>query len=287
MKAPMLAELQVAFHDHLLDQASTIGQEVLDGGRIGVDRRLHIYHNAYRVRLLENLQDAYEKTWAYLGDAAFETSALAFIDGNPPRNRNLRWHGCGFSPWLADRFPQDPDIAELALIDWQLRQAFDGPNATPIQAEDLAGLSAEDWADAGFLFSPTLFIAALRTNSVRIWHAIDREQVPPTAEPLPVPTWLLIWRKGWQPHFRTIQAAEHAALMQLQGGASFADVCAGLGRTFSEQEAAVRGAGYLQAWLQDGLIVGLTRASAQWLNASPDAASACRYRRSRWQKGQT
>ena len=262
MKLPELTDLQVAFHDHLLNLPSTIEQEVLEGGRIGVDHRLHIYHNAYRVRLLENLQDAFEKTWAYLGDETFESSALAFIEDNPPRHRNLRWHGAAFPQWLENRFPQDRDIAELALIDWRLRLAFDGPNASPVQSAELANLSAEDWASVGFQFVPTLFVAPLRFNTVNIWHAIDQEQAPPAAEPLAHPTWLLIWRKGWQPHFRTIQAAEHAALLQLQDGASFAQVCAALSEQFSDQEAARVAAGSLRTWLRDEMIAGLTRPSA-------------------------
>lgn len=262
MKSPELTDLQVAFHDHLLNLPSTLSQEVSEGGRISVDHRLHIYHNAYRARLLENLQDAYEKTWAYLGDATFESSALAFIEDNPPRHRNLRWHGAAFPQWLENQFPQDLDIAELARIDWQLRQAFDGPNATPVSSAELARLSVGDWASVGFQLAPTLFIAPLRFNSVSIWHAIDREQAPPVAEPLPAPSWLLIWRKGWQPHFRTIQAAEHAALAQLQGGASFARVCAALGGQFSDQAAASVAAERLRTWVQDELIAGLTNVPA-------------------------
>jgi hypothetical protein len=258
VKSPELTTLQIAFHDHLLNLPSEIAQEVVAGGRIGVDHRLHIYHNAYRARLLENMQDAFEKTWTYLGDDTFESSALAFIEENPPRHRNLRWHGAEFPQWLARQFPQDEDIAELALIDWQLRRAFDGPNAKPVQATEMAGLSPEVWGSVGFQFAPTLFVAPLHTNSVSIWHALDQEQAPPVAEPLPAPSWLLIWRKAWQPHFRTILAVEHAALTQLQGGASFAQVCAELGEQFSDQEAATVAAESLSTWLQDELIVGLT-----------------------------
>lgn len=258
MKALELSGLQTAFHDHLLSQAGAIAQEVIDDGRISVDHRLQIYHNAYRVRLLENLQDAYEKTWAYLGGEAFEASALAYIESHPPRHRTLRWHGAEFPQWLGNRFPDDPDIAELALIDWQLRQAFDGPDATPVAAPDLARLSVEEWASVGFGFVPTLFVTPLRFNSVDIWHALDQAHIPPAAEPLSRPAWLLIWRKGWQPHFRILQAAEHAALRQLQDGASFAQVCAGLAERFSDQEAARVAAESLRIWLQDEMISGLT-----------------------------
>jgi hypothetical protein len=261
MKALALNGLQVAFHEHLLNGAPTITQEVVTGGRIGVDHRLHIYHNAYRVRLLENLKDAFEKTWAYLGDETFASSALAFLEANPPRHRNLRWHGADFPQWLAERFPNDQDIAELATIDWQLRHAFDGPDAAPLPPTALAELSPEQWESVGFAFAPTLSLAPLRYNSVGIWHALDQEQTPPGAETLPEPTWLLIWRKGWQPHFRTIRAVEHAALSQLHAGASFAQVCAALNEQFSDQQATQVAAASLGTWLQDELIVGLTGVS--------------------------
>ena len=86
----------------------------------------------------------------------------------------------------------------------------------------------------------------------------------------------MIWRKGWQPHFRTLQAVEHVALMQLQDGTSLAQVCNVLGEQFSDQEAASVAAGSLRTWLQDELIVGLTRPSGGRFNALPDEASACR-----------
>jgi len=258
MKALALNNLQVDFHEHLLNGSPMIAQEVVSGGRIDVAHRLHIYHNAYRVRLQENLQDAFEKTWAYLGDETFAASALAFLEENPPQHRNLRWHGANFPHWLANRFPEDADIAELATIDWQLRHAFDGPNATPLAATELAGLSTEQWETVGFQFAPTLFLAPLRYNTVSIWHALDQEQIPPPAEILPEPTWLLIWRKGWQPHFRTIHAIEHTALSRLHAGVTFAQVCAAMSEQYSDQQTTQAAAESLRTWLEDELIVELT-----------------------------
>jgi hypothetical protein len=253
-----LAALQAAFHDHLLDRPSTFAAAVAPGGRIDAARRLHIYHHAYRARLLENLQDAFEKTWTYLGDDAFEAAALAFVAAHPPQHRNLRWHGAEFPRWLAARYPQDVDIAELAMIDWQLRSAFDGPDAAPLAPATLAGLDAEQWETVGFRFAPTLFFAPLRSNAAGIWHALDRGEAPPPAASLPDAAWLLIWRKGWQPHFRTIDAVEHAALSQLREGASFASVCASLGDRAADGDAAATAAQHLGTWLRDELVVGLT-----------------------------
>lgn len=252
-----LSALQVNFHEHLLNLPNNIQHEVVVGGRISVEHRLYIYHHAYRARLLETLQDAFEKTWAYLGDDAFESAALAYIEKNSPCHRNLRWYGEGFPQWLASRFPDDGDISELAIIDWQLRCAFDAPDAPPLRVADLGSLSAEDWDKVGFHFTPSLFVAPVQYNTVPLWHALDRDEAPPAAEKLTDTNWLLIWRKGWQPHFRTIQAAEHAALSHLIRGASFAQICTFLNELFPDQDAATLAAGMLSTWLRDELIVEL------------------------------
>lgn len=259
MKSDELARLQIALQVHLLNRPSAIAQEVAMGGRISVAHRLQIYLRAYRALLLENLRDAFEKTWAYLGDTEFESSALASIESNPPRHRNLRWYGADLPQWLAKQFPRDADIGGRALIDWHLRHAFDGPDAVSIGP---AGLSAADWETVGFGFVPTLYIAPLRTNSASIWRALDQGQTPPVARPLPEPGWLLIWRKGRQPHFRARQAVEHAVLSQLLEGASFAQTCVFLGRQIADPEATALAAERLTTWLHDELIVGLTGVQA-------------------------
>lgn len=256
MKA--LSALQVNFHSHLLNLPNNMQQEVVDGGRISVEHRLHIYHHAYRIRLLETLQDAFEKTWSYLGDHAFKSAALSFIEKTPPRHRNLRWYGEMFPQWLATRFPDDGDIAELAIIDWQLRRAFDGPDAPPLRIADLASLSTADWDKVGFGFTPSLCVTPMQYNAVSIWHALDREEMPPTAENLAEASWLLVWRKGWQPHFRTIRCVEFYGLSLLMNGESFAQMCSGLDESFPEGDTATLAAEMLSTWLTDELIVALT-----------------------------
>ena len=258
MKAQNLTSLQVSLHDHLLNHPSSIAEEVVAGGRITVEHRLHIYHNAYRARLLENLQDTFDKTWGYLGDETFEAAAREYIEVSPSTYRNLRGYGATFPDWLAARFAEDADIAELAMLDWQLRQAFDAADATPIKGDALSGLASSAWETLVFQFTPSLHLSPLRYNSVSIWQALDQEQTPPASEKLAEPSWLLIWRKGWKPHFRTINAVEHAALLQLLQGTPFSEVCTALIEEFSETEAAIVAAESLHTWLNDELLVGLS-----------------------------
>lgn len=252
-----LAVLQSDFQSHLLGQPSDVARQIVVRG-ISVEQRLHIYCNAYQVRLLENLKDAFEKTWAYLGDAEFEAAASAFINEHPPLQRNLRWYGEDFPEWLASRHVSESEIAELALIDWQLRHAFDGPDASPLAVEDIACLMPEDWERVGFGFVPTLAMSSLRTNSIVIWRAIDEEKTPPASVQLPESQWLITWRKGWQPHFRTIHPIERFAMSLLIQGDSFAAVCQVLEARWPERGAAKLAAQYLAAWLSDGLLSDLT-----------------------------
>lgn len=256
--ATSLGRLQAALHDHLLGRTSGIEAEVLAGGLIDTPRRLRIYHHAYRARLLEALRDAYEKTWSYLGDERFDACAGAYIESHPPIARSLRWYGADWPAWLDAQYPADGDIGELAALDWQLRRAFDGPDAAPLPLSSLQQLTPADWESVGFELAPTLQLLPLRFNSLALWHAIDREQMPPPAQPLSRPAQMAVWRKGWQPHFRSLDDIEHAALDALQRGSSFAATCLGLERDFPGHDIAAASAGHLRQWFDDELVVAVT-----------------------------
>jgi hypothetical protein len=255
-----LAATQHDFQQYLFDAASDIAPQIRSGGRIPVEKRLGIYHNAYRVRLVDTLRDTYEKTWAYLGDTLFDACALAYVEAHPPAHRSLRDYGATLPKALAERFPGDPDIAELARMDGLLRQVFDGPDAVALPLEALASLSADDWETLGFAFVPTLALSPLRFNTPAIWSALDRGETPPAAAPLPAPAALCVWRRGWQPHFRSVDETEWAALERLREGARFADVCQTLHDTRVDASTLI--ARYLRSWLTEGLVAGITNADA-------------------------
>ena len=251
-----LAGTQDDFQQYLFNAASPVALQVRPGGRIAVEKRLGIYHNAYRVRLVDNLRDTYEKTWTYLGDTLFEQCALAYVETHPPAHRSLRDYGAALPDWLAARFPDDLDIAELARMDWLLRQAFDGPDAEALSLDALADLTADDWEMLGFDFVPTLALCPLRFNTPAIWSALDQAASPPTVLRLPVSAGLCVWRRGWQPHFRTLDETEFTALSRLCERARFAEVCQTLSET--DADASTRISHYLRSWLTDGLVAGLT-----------------------------
>jgi len=235
-----LALLQNGFCAYLLDRPTQIAGEVTGD--------LNVYHHAYRAQLLNCLRDTFEKSWSWLGDKAFEAAALAHIEAHPPASWTLNLYGEDFDRTLAERHPQDLEIAELAWLEWSLRRAFDGPDAG---VPDPADLAAIDWDNAILHLVPTLKLASAVTNCAAIWTALSQDRPPPPAERLPAPIAIRVWKQGLTAKFRSIDAIEEKALRLLLEGADFAKLCSILD---SEQEIGR----CLGLWLQDGLIAAVT-----------------------------
>lgn len=218
-------------------------------------RRMRVYHHAYRARLSGLLREVFGKTWSYLGDEAFDAAVTRYVESHPSTSRSLDDYGAAFPNHLAHLLPAEIDVAELAWLDWTMRRVFDGPDAEPIDPTALAALGGDDWDHARFDLHPTLTIRAVSTNVGALWASLDVGS-PLMPAPLETPLAVRVWRKGLQPHFRTIGPLEAAALTQLCSGATFAGLCERLSRS-REPEPVERAAGMLTGWLQDGLIVGV------------------------------
>ena len=258
-----LAQQQSSFLQHLLTGDAAIATHIRDGG-IGTERRLHIYHHAYRMRLIDTLRDSFGHTLLYLGDEHFNAAALAHVEGHTSSHPSLRWYGADFPQTLATRFDQAPQVAELAQLDWALRHAFDGPDAPVLTLADLAELAPGRWADVGFTLHPTYTRLQLRHNTLAIWQALDDDGVPPEAAPLAECGELMIWRRGHQPHFRSLQALEAVALSGLHGGLGFAVVCATLADRFASADMAAEVGSLLRRWVDEELLT-----EVRWQGGAP------------------
>jgi hypothetical protein len=252
-----LEALQAAFARHLLDEPSDFATAVAEGGRIGVKRRLAIYHNAYRARLVEALKDSFGHTLMYLGDDNFEAAARAYLAEHPSTHPNLRWFGAAFADWLGAAAPSDPDIGELAALDWALRRAFDGADAPVLTVAELAALPPEAWAHVGLVWHPTCQRLQLAHNTLAIWSALDQDETPPDAERLEAPTELLVWRLDLRPHFRSLGALEAQAIDRLMAGDGFAATCAALAERFPDLDIAPETGALLRRWVDEGLLTAL------------------------------
>ncbi|MDI1348559.1 DNA-binding domain-containing protein [Aquabacterium sp.] len=212
-------------------------------------RRLGVYHGAYRARLLETLRDTYGHTLRLLGDDAFDALALAYIAQSPSTHRNLRWYGETWPDFLVDAA-----VAELARLDWALREAFDGPDDTVLGLRDLQLLAPDAWAVVRLRPHATVRRLAMRHNTLQRWHALDDERPVPDAEPLPAPGWVLVWRRDDRPHFRSMAAPEAWAVRQLLAGQPWVALCEGLAEAWPDQDATTLAAQCLRRWVDEDVL---------------------------------
>jgi hypothetical protein len=129
---PALLELQKdwvasVLQDTLPEEAPTL-LSLAQSGSDTAHERLGIYHRAYRLRLCEVLRDSFAKTSAYMGEL-FDKHASEFAVSQPPALRNLGRYGATLPAFLQQTYPDNPELAELAQIDWDLRSRFDGADA--------------------------------------------------------------------------------------------------------------------------------------------------------------
>jgi uncharacterized protein (UPF0276 family) len=221
--------------------------------RPGLDagQRLRIYHHAYRARLSEVLADSFAKTHLFMGSDLFDEEATAFAVAQPPRTRSLNRYGAAFPAYLAARYPDNPELHELAQLDWDLRSCFDGPDAAALSAADAQADASASWLLREDPLHPSLTLRPVRMPVVSMWKAIDADAEVPEATPLPEPLYIAVWRKGLQPHFQSLDGPQAQFVSQLQAGASISAACTSLAGTPALADPAQL-SGWLQAWLADG-----------------------------------
>src|ERR1700733_5724157 len=256
---PSLSELQRDLQSHLLGGDDTIVEAIVDAPPLPTLERLGIYRNAYRVRLIEALDDTYPVLHAVLGDEAFAALGEEFVAAHPSVYRSIRWYGGELAEFLRRQPPyaEQPIFAELALLEWTLAEVFDAADAEPKPRAALSAIDPSAWGELRFAFHPSLRRLHLEWNTAAVWQAMSREEAPP--DPVcaehPVP-WLL-WRHNLQNYFRSMTADEAAALDAALRGADFAQICEALAEWLPDEEIPLRAASLLALWADSGIIIAV------------------------------
>ncbi|MDI1295413.1 MAG: DUF2063 domain-containing protein, partial [bacterium] len=146
-----------------------------------------------------------------------------------------------------------------AGLDHMLAQTFEGRDADPVSAELLA---KADWDNASLIFMPTLKTRPATTNAGAIWSALAAQEHPPVAALLPRSGTMLVWRQGFTPCFRTIDAVEADALAQLARGTGFGALCASVVDRLGEEKGVAQAGAWLGQWISDGLIADMCQAGS-------------------------
>ena len=199
------------------------------------------------------LDERFAVTRAWLGEEAFQDAIFAHAGRMPPHSWSLDHYPDDFPSTLAQLYPGDAEVAELATLELALGHAFVAADAVPVVPGDLAHV---EWDRARLHLTPSLRMCGLTTNAPAIWSAITGEAMPPPVALLQDGGEILVWRHGETPRFRTTDRPEAVALRQVDSGMNFGSLCATLVDAGGDDPASTAG-GWLAQWLSDGLIIGI------------------------------
>ena len=252
----VLTRIQDDFQNHLLRGDQAVQAHVLGSARVPVATRLGIYAGAYRSRLADALAANYPALAKLLGAADFATLAVDYVRAHDSPFFSIRYYGDQLPAFLAahEDYTAAPVLAELARWEWTMTCVFDAADAAPLAHTELASIPPQRWARLRFVWHPSVHRLELAWNVPQLWQALSDDAARPPAT-LQAASWLL-WRRELATYFRSLSAAEAAALDAARSGWPFAELCELLCEEVGEAQAPAQAAELLRGWLAAGLIVG-------------------------------
>lgn len=256
-----LAELQTAFLAQIRDESLPLPAAWPDRAAAG----MAIYRNNYRTALVDALRESFARTARWVGEEAFRQAAAHHLILHPPGSWTLDAAGLGFDATLAELFPQDPEVAELAWAEWAMLQVFGARDALPLDAAGFGAATAAfdeaGWDGLRLNFMPRLATRMVMQDLPAIWQQLEASSATeedaafvPVDAPLAAPLACHVYREGEQPVFVIAPAHEFGALTAMLTGASFGAACDSLAEQLGPEEAAQEAGAMLGRWLHQGLI---------------------------------
>ena len=265
--APLtLREIQDQLQRAILNGDDAILDTILDNSRTSRQTLFGVYRNAYVGRLVEILQSDYQLTCDYCGADYFREQARAFVGASPSHTQNARWFGVRFPEFLKASVGHaaHPELAEIAMIEKTVADAFDAADAAVLGFEGLAGYAPELWGQLSFAPHPSVTRLDLTTNAFALWKALkDDDDAMPEVVKFDAPEHIVIWRQDTAPMVRVMGAEETMMWTEACRGVRFDGLCEMVATFDDPDNAAGRAAGYLQGWLTSNMLTSVTLAGSQ------------------------
>lgn len=246
---------QQAFQSHLMTGSVEVKASIVGDAKADAETRLEVYYQAYRLRLVEILQNDFTGVHALLGTDAFREMVLKYIAAHPSEHPSVRWFGRHLADFLAlPPYAGHPELAEMAQFEWAWAHAFDAADVAAAGPEVMAAVAPEAWAGLRVSVHPSVQRLDLNYNVPALFEAATRDDTPPPlvgeSDALP---WLL-WRRDLIVHWRSLEADEAWALGAAVQAQTFGDLCSGLCGWHEPDAVPMRAASLLRTWLEEGLL---------------------------------
>ena len=143
---------------------------IVDAPPLPAARVLAIYRHAYRVRLIEALDETYPVLHGLLGDEAFATLGEAFVAAHPSVHRSIRWYGRELAEFLAAAAALSPSSRfsrRSRCSNGRWRRCSTRRMPCPCRAPRYPRIDPPAWGELTFEFHPSLRRLALQVEHGR------------------------------------------------------------------------------------------------------------------------
>ncbi len=254
-----LAERQAAFMQAVLDDDAPLPKGWGNSQAAGMS----VYRGNYRSALIGSLDGTFERTARYVGEDTFKQAAVHHAITQPPSGWTIDEAGAGFDRTCAELFGENPEVAELAWLEWTMLEVSTAPDQEPLSAAAFGGASAsfddEAWMRLSLTFQPRMAGREVSHDLTGLWSAFEEEGKSVPDPTLPSPRACLVWREGERPTFMLTELAQVEALALMQQGASYGELIAALAGEGAGpeaiQQAAMQAGAMLGSWLSEGMVI--------------------------------
>ncbi len=185
------------------------------GWRMKPVEQLDVYREQFWWRHVACLAEDFPALVALMGEESFERAAAAYLDAQPPKDFLLRNLGAGLAEFLARAkgWADDPLLADLARVEWAFIDAFDAPDAPPLDPAAVAAIPQDAWPAARVELHPSLQRLRLSHPAHEMRGAFHRgEKLERVA---PAPTFLVVYRRELRHYQETLDELAFTMLDRL------------------------------------------------------------------------
>jgi hypothetical protein len=225
-------------------------------GRLDAAGRLGVYREQFWLRHLSSLGEDFPTLAWVTGAAPFREILLAYLKSHPPRMWNLQRLGAELPAFLSQHAPwRDDSLAlDACRLDWAFMEAFDAPDARPLDLQALATAPEDAWPTARIELHPALRLLVLGHPAHELREAVKRGEAH--ARPSGVTTRLVVWRDAMCSLRATpVEALAFDLLGELARGVPLGLACA----TVASAEVSAEGDDFgarVGAWFQQWTAIG-------------------------------
>lgn len=226
--------------------------------------RMDIYANDYYWRLAGVLEEHFPTVAWMLGHVRFHNVLTDYVLHEPSHDADLRHYSKPFPDYLADHPEgmEDPELIEVARIELDRVELLDVPDAAMLSLAALEAVPLDQWPDLRLRPCAAMRVRDCSRPFSAMWSLCrEGQSIEEARRSHPrAPSHVLIWRSGLTVFHRDLAAAEARALVALQAGASFLELCMaasgardpeGLAGDATTPGAVAR---WLRRWTADGLL---------------------------------